>query len=341
MPTAKMRRWRVRAGRSGVEALFREDAAIPEPGPGEVRIRVHAVSLNRRDDMMLGGAYGRIAGRDLTPASDGSGLIDAVGDGVDPSVVGKPFVSLYFRNWPDGPPRTDMGLGLGAGDEDGMLADHVVLPYDRVVPAPASTDHAQAACLPCAALTGWNALHGRVPPAPGRTVLVQGTGGVALCAMALARRLGAEVVATTGGDAKRGRLEELGASAVFDHRDPEWGKQAFAGTGGVDIVVASAGWGALDPSLDALAPGGEVSCIGFLAESDAAPPDPYVLMGKGATIRGIAVGSRAMYRAMAQSVDERGTRFPVGARFDFQDAPDAFAALASPALFGKIVIDLT
>lgn len=201
-----MRRWVLHADRTDLDGLvLQEQAPVPEPGPGQVRVRVRAVSLNARDLMILNGVYGRVPGRDLVPVSDGAGEIDAVGDGVDSWQVGDSVMTLYL-NWLGGPPSPNAGGGLGSYDESGVLAEYVVLPAHRVVPAPAGLDHTPAATLPCAALTAWNALtghnalSGENTPNPGSDVLVLGSGGVALFALAFARAFGARVTATSSDD---------------------------------------------------------------------------------------------------------------------------------------------
>jgi NADPH:quinone reductase-like Zn-dependent oxidoreductase len=335
-----MRRWVLKAGATDLGGLVVEEVTPPEPGPGEVRIRVRAVSLNRRDQMVLDGGYGRTPGRDLVPISDGAGEIDAVGPGVTNWAPGDRVAAMYFANWFSGPPNGLMGLGLGAGDEDGMLADYVVLPAERMVRVPATLDFAQAATLPCAALTAWNALYGDRPVGPGSKVLVLGTGGVSLFALLLARAAGAQVIATSSQDAKLERLRALGAADVLNYRDTaDWGGVVFDRSGGVDKVVEVGGAGTLNQSLAALAYGGEVAIVGFLA-GGGGPPEPYHLMGKGATIRGIAVGSVSMFAAMAQAMDDAGLKPPIDRRFRFDEAREAYRTQASPDVFGKIVIDL-
>ncbi|KAB8320466.1 NAD(P)-dependent alcohol dehydrogenase [Tolypothrix campylonemoides VB511288] len=334
-----MRRWILKAGATNLDGLFLEEVAIPEPGPGEVRIRVHAVSLNYRDQLVLlkNPTPWRLPDRDLVPVSDGAGVIDAIGPGVDTWVVGDRVTGLYFRDFIEGPPHANMGFGLGSLDEDGMLSEYVVLPAKRVARAPASLDYAEAATLPCAALTAWSALYGDHPITPDSKVLVVGTGGVSLFALIFARAAGAQVFATTSQNAKLQRLLDLGVSDVVNYRDtPDWGKAVFDRTGGVNKVVDAAG--SLNQSLAALQPGGEVAIMGVMTADG--PPNPALLMGKGATVRGIAVGNAKAYEAMSQAIDTHQVKPPIDRRFHFEDAKDAYQAQSSPELFGKIVIEL-
>lgn len=332
-----MRRWILKDGATDLDGLVLEDAAMPEPEADEVRIRVHAVSLNYRDQLVLKGGFWRVPGKEIIPVSDGAGEIDALGSDVDTWAVGDRVTGLYFRDFLQGPPHANMGMGLGATDENGMLSKYVVLPAKRIARAPTSLDYAEAATLPCAALTAWSALYGDHPIDMNSKVLVVGTGGVSLFALVLAQAVGAKVFATTSQDVKRQRLITLGASEVVNHRDtPEWGKAVFDLTGGVDKVVDAAG--TLNQSLAAVCPGGEVAIMGLMTTDGS--PNPALLMGKGATIRGIAVGNAEAYKALSQAIEQSKIRPPIDRRFRFEDAKAAYQAQSSPELFGKIVIDL-
>lgn len=334
-----MRRWILKAGATDLDGLVLENAPMPEPGTGEVRIRVHAVSLNYRDQLVLKGQFANnLPARDLIPISDGTGEIDAIGAGVTTWAVGDRVTGLLL-NWQRGAP-TEIGFGLGSLSEDGMLAEYVVLPVDRVVSASASLDDAEAATLPCAALTAWNAIHGGYPIGKESKVLVLGSGGVSLFAMLFARAAGAQVIATSSQDAKLKRWMDLGASDGINYQDtPDWGKEVFRRTGGVNKVVDAVGTGTLRQSLAALAYGGEVALLGLMT-FDNRPLDFLSLMSKGSVVRGVAVGSAEMYDAMVQAINTHKIRPPIDRRFRFEEAKTAYQAQSSPELFGKIVIDL-
>ena len=334
-----MRRWILKTGGTDLDGLFLENAPMPEPAAGEVRIRVHAVSLNYRDQLVLKGQFANhLPARDLVPISDGAGEIDAIGSGVTTWAVGDRVTGLLL-DWLRGAP-TKISFGLGSLAEDGMLAEYVVLPIDRVVRAPASLDYAEAAMLPCAALTAWNAIHGGYPVGKDSKVLVLGSGGVSLFAMLFARAAGAQVIATSSQDAKLKRWIDLGVSEGINYRDnPDWGKAVFDRTGGVNKVVDAVGTGTLSQSLAALHYGGEVALLGLMAFDDR-PLDFMSLLSKGAAVRGIAVGSAEMYEAMVQAIDTYKIQPPIDRRFRFEDAKAAYRAQSSPELFGKIVIDL-
>ena len=332
-----MRRWTMKAGRTDLDGLILQTVPTPEPGPGEVRVRVQAVSLNQRDLIVLGTPELRASGADLIPVADGAGIIDAVGAGVTNWSVGDRVMSLYFRGRRSGPPTADMGFGPGSGDIDGFLAEQVVLPADVVLRAPESLTSDEAATLPCAGVTAWTALQLAHPVGPEDRVLTVGTGGVSLIAAVLARALGAEVFATTSRDDKRAPLEALGVAGVVNYADtPDWGRAVADLTGGVDKVVNAAGLGSVNQSIDALKPGGEVAVMGLFTQGDAL--DPMQFLAKAVNVRGVAVGSAEDQRALAVFVDTHGVKPPIGARFTFDQARDAFEALRSGVVFGKIVI---
>ena len=334
-----MRRWILKAGATNLDGLVLEDAPMPEPGEGEVRIRVHAVSLNYRDQLVLKGQFANhLPARDIIPISDGAGEIDAIGEGVTTWAVGDRVTGLML-NWQRGIP-TEVSFGLGSLAEDGMLAEYVVLPVDRIVRSPASLDYAEAATLPCAALTAWNAIHGSHSVEKESKVLVLGSGGVSLFAMLFARAAGAQVIATSSQNSKLKRWIDLGASDGINYREtPDWGKAVFERTGGVNKVINAVGTGALSQSFAALSYGGEVVLMGLMVFDDR-PLDFMLLMTKGASVRGTTVGNAEMYNAMAQAIDTHKVRPPIDSRFRFEDIKDAYRAQSSPELFGKIVIDL-
>lgn len=332
-----MRRWILKAGSTESDGLILEQAPIPEPGPGQVRVRVHAASLNYRDQLALTDPTTWRSGTDIIPVADAAGEIDAVGTGVDRWSVGDRIVTLYF-DWHGGPPPAGLGFGLGAGGEDGVMADYIVLSADRVTRAPATLDHLQAATLPCAALTAWTALQGSYPVGAGSKVLTLGTGGVSLFAAVLARALGAEVISTTGNDDKRGKLEALGVSEVLNYKDdPGWGTTVF-GLGGVDKVVNAAGSGSLNQSIAALRPGGEVATMGLFSFG-ADPIDIVTMMMRSLSARGVGVGSEEGFAALVATIDRHGVKPTIDRVFAFEDLKDAYQAQVSPDLFGKIVLD--
>lgn len=337
-----MRRWLVRKGAQSLDDMALVDVLEPVPGAGEVAIRVRACSLNYRDQLIpLGHYFGGAVDRDTVPLSDGAGEIVAIGEGVDGLAVGDRVAGLFFQNWADGPANPAAGPALGAPPATGMLQDVVVLPADGLVSIPQSLTFEEAACLPCAGVTAWNALmEGPRPLAAGESVLVLGTGGVSLIAAQIALAAGARVIATSSSDEKLERVRALGVSETINYRiTPDWGAEAarLAG-GGVDHVVEVGGAGTLAQSIQAVNFAGEIALIGVLTRSG--DTSPHGLMTKGASLRGIFVGSRGMAVRLHDFVDAHGIKPVIDRRFTIEEALDAWRYQSSPGLFGKVVITL-
>jgi NADPH:quinone reductase-like Zn-dependent oxidoreductase len=336
-----MRQWTITKGTTTLEGLKLVDAPQPIPGPGEVLMRVRACSLNYRDQLIPQGMYmGAAVDRDTVALSDGAGEIAALGEGVTGLAVGERVAGTFFQDWIDGPPGPGAGPALGAPPATGMLQDYVVLPAHSVVPLAKSLSFEEAACLPCAGVTAWNALmEGPHPLKPGESVLVLGSGGVSLLALQIAKAAGATVIATSSSDAKLDRIKVLGADHLINYRTtPDWGSEAERLTGGVDHVIEVGGAGTLAQSIAAVGYNGEISMIGVLSrEGDT---NPRNLMFKGASIRGIFVGSREMAVRLNTLVDAHGIKPVVDRCFPFEQALDAYHYQSSPDLFGKVVITL-
>lgn len=336
-----MRAWQLAAGATSIDDLHLIEAPQPEPGPGEVAIRVHACSLNYRDQAIVLGRYmGGPVPAPIVPLSDGAGEVVAVGAGVTRFKAGDRASGTFFQNWADGPPNPHAGPALGAAGARGMLAEVVVLPEAGVVHIAHSLSYAEAATLPCAGVTAWNALfEGPRPVEPGSRVLLLGTGGVSTIALALAKAAGCEVIITSSDDAKLARARALGADQTVNYKAIEqWGTHVGATLGGVDKVVEVGGAGTMQQSLAALRHNAEIALIGVL--SPVGGPNPSALMMTGSIVRGIFVGSRRMAEKLAAAVDANGIKPVIGETFAFEDAKKAYDYAASPALFGKAVIAL-
>jgi len=334
-----MRAWMLPAGSDGMDKLYLEELPDPTPGPGEVLIQVHACSINYRDFAVAAGKYfGGALKAPAIPLSDGAGQVVAVGPGVKRFKEGDRVQSSFFQAWEEGPPR--MGPALGDGFAPGMLAELVVLPEAGVVPMAESLDYAQAATLPCAGVTAWNALYeGPRALVPGNRVLVLGSGGVSMLALQIARAGGCEVIATSSSDDKLARIRELGASHTVNYKtNPDWGPFVGRELGGVDKVVEVGGAGTTEQSMAALRTQGEVALIGVLQPEGG--PNPRGLMMTAGSIRGIFVGSAAMARRLNAAIDANKIAPLIGARFGFDQAKEAYAHAWGPDSFAKTVIEL-
>jgi NADPH:quinone reductase-like Zn-dependent oxidoreductase len=333
--------YRVEKG-AGIAALAIRESPPPVPGRGEVLVRVRAVSLNYRELMIVErGVYPLPIKADLIPVSDGAGEVVGVGDGVSRVRAGDRVVGQIFPQWIDGPFRWSDAAQLG-GSLDGMLTELAVLPEEAALAIPSHLSFEEAATLPCAGVTAWNALVGGAPLLPGQTVLTLGAGGVSLFALQLARLHGARVIATTSSADKARRLSELGADAVINYREnPDWhlAVRELTGGAGVDRVVEVGGAGTLARSIRCLAADGQISLVGGLS-TDTAPLDPGALNGFVGAIRRIAVGSRAQFVAMNRAIELHRLRPVIDRVFGFRDAPDAFRYHAAGQAFGKVVIQV-
>jgi NADPH:quinone reductase-like Zn-dependent oxidoreductase len=330
---------RVRAP-GGLDRLELGEAADPgAPGPGQIRVRVHATSLNYHDYGVVTGAMNPTDGR--IPMSDGAGVVEAVGDGVTAFKVGDAVVSVFFPQWMNGPaPVGDFSLTPGDG-VDGFAQEIVVRAATAFTPAPKGYSHAEAATLTTAGLTAWRALvvDGRIKA--GDTVLVLGSGGVSVFALQFARAMGAIVVATSSSEGKLERLRALGAAYGVNYKsEPNWGRAVADWTGGrgVDHVIEVGGPGTLAQSIQAVRIGGHISLIGVLTGFSGEVPTA-ALMAKQARLQGLIVGSRAQQADMVRGIEACALRPIIDSRFALHDLPAAFRHEESKQHLGKIVVE--
>ncbi len=328
------RAWRI--DRFGAQHLQCVDEPMPPPGPGQILVRVSAVSLNHRDLLLLDDRYGWTPPLPFTPGSDMAGEVVATGAGVSRFAAGDAVLGAFFAGWIDGPWPTEDAMQLG-GPGPGMLATHVLLHEQWAVHAPASLSPQQACTLPCAALTAWYGLVEECGLRAGQTVLVHGTGGVALFGLQFARMHGARAIVVTGSADKRDAALALGASDVL-LRSSDWPaevKRLTAGRG-ADHVLEIAGGANLQRSLDALAPNGTVSIIGLL-EGGSADGLAMQAVRTRATIRGIRIGHRRALEDMLRAVELNRMQPVIAGEHGFDAVPRAFEQLeAGP--FGKVVV---
>jgi len=318
-----------------LDGLVAREEAAPVPSAGEVLVRVMASALNFRDLAIVLGRSPFPVRPGVVPVSDAAGQVEAVGPGVSMLKSGDRVLSRFLPTWYGGP-RTPNPETYGS-ERDGWLTEYKVVRAEALSLAPPSLTFEEAASLPCAAVTAWSALAG---VRAGDTVLTQGSGGVSLFALQLAKLLGAGVIATTSSARNAGRLKSLGADAVVDYvENPQWAEAVRALTAGrgVDRVVEVGGPGTLAQSLKAVTYGGEIALVGALAESNGGLDFMSLFMSQ-ATLRCISVGSRIDVEAMQRAVEAHIMHPVIDSVFPFAEAKAAWAHYAGRDVFGKIVI---
>lgn len=330
---------------AGLDQLQLDHAEPRAPGPGEVMVRVHASSLNYHDYVVVTGGIPTAPGR--VPMSDGAGEVvevgpPAPGEAQPQFAVGDRVISTFFPRWQDGRVGADK-LGSVPGDHvDGFACEYATVLASSLTRQPRGYDHAQAATLPCAALTAWRALMVDGPLTSGETVLVQGTGGVSLFALQFAKAAGATVIATSSSDEKLERLRAMGADHLINYRSqPQWAKPVSEITGGrgVDHVVEVGGPQTLTQSLRACRIGGHISMIGVLTGREG-PVSTALLMSKNIRLQGVTVASRRDQIDMIRSIDVTGLQPVIDSHFPLERIADAFRHEESGRHFGKIVLDI-
>jgi NADPH:quinone reductase-like Zn-dependent oxidoreductase len=324
----------------GFDALTIAERPRPPLGPNDVRVGVRAVSLNYRDLVIARGAKARPATPPRIPTSDGAGEVVEIGNAVTRLAVGDRVAGLFFPNWLDGELSAAHHARTLGGSVDGMLAEEVVLEEQAWTPIPEHLTFEEAATLPCAGVTAYHALFDAARIGPGDVVLVEGTGGVSIFGLQLAKAAGARVVVTSKSAAKRARATTLGADHVIDYvSTPAWGDAAFAWTGkrGVDVVVDVGGPGTLDQAVAATRYGGSINLLGVLTGTKG-EVNTYGLFHKGLHVHGIYVGSRRMFESLTRALVASELHPVVDRVFPFDEARAAYEYLASGEHFGKVVI---
>lgn len=335
-----MRAWEIISG-DGVDALNLAERPTPEPGPGEVRVRIAANSINYRDLSTIEDPITRKLPFPTVPNSDGAGVVTAVGAGVALK-EGDRVTSCFFEDWTAGEiSAAAMASALG-GARQGVLAEEVILPERGVIPTPAHLSDAEAATLPCAALTAWHALTQPRAVLAGETVLLLGTGGVSVFAQQFCTMMGARTIVTSSSDEKLARMQALGANETINYRStPDWDAAVLELTGGtgVDRVVEVGGPGTFDRSVNAVRVGGIIGLIGILT-GVAGQASPTAIMRKSVTVRGIYVGPRSMFADMNRAISSHGLKPVIDRSFAFEDARAAYHTMRAAGHFGKLVIEV-
>lgn len=334
-----MRAWQI--SKFGLDSLEFVEKPTPTPGPGEVLVGVRAISFNFRDLLVIRGQYNPKMSLPRIPCSDGAGEVIAVGEGVTAWKPGDRVAGIFMQNWQEGPLTAARAKGALGGDIDGMLSDFVVLKESGLVAIPAHLSFQEAATLPCAAVTAWNAL-AAADLHPGETILIQGTGGVSVFALQFAKLMGLRVLGISSSYEKLQRAVGLGLDAGLNYREhSDWERWVLEQTGGegVDLVVEVGGAGTLQRSLKAVRFAGTVAQIGVLTQSAEPFPVPLVLH-KTARIQGIYVGSRNDFIEMNKAISFGQLR-PLGEDFHWTQAKEVLARMEEGSHFGKLVLSVS
>lgn len=326
----------------GLSNLRLADRDTPQPGPGQVLIRMRMAALNARDLIVPERGYGRVTGElPLIPVSDGVGEVVEVGKGVTRAKVGDRVCPTYFQNWIAGEPSVAAFSSALGGPLDGVMAEYVCLSEEGIVRVPDYLTDAEAATLPCAALTAWSAIVTQGQTCAGDRVLVQGTGSVALFALAFAKLHSAHVTVISSSDEKLDRVRAMGADATINYNStPDWpraSRDITADRGGYDLIVELGGAQTLPLSLRAVRPGGTIAMIGVLSgltvEASLGP-----IVARQVRLQGVTVGHRAGFEAMLAAMAQHQIRPITGATFDFEDLHFALHHQRDGGHFGKTLI---
>ncbi len=323
----------------GIDLLRTKERAAKILKPNEVRVKVVATSLNFRDLLVVKGLYNKRLPFPLIPFSDGAGEVIEVGELVTRVKVGDRVAAAFMQMWISGGLKREYGASALGGAVDGMLADHVVLHEEGLLHFPEHLSFEEAAALPCAGVTAWNALIETGGIKAGDTVLALGTGGVSLFALQFAKMSGARVIITSSSDEKLNKARALGASDCVNYRThDDWDKQVLELTNGdgVDHVVEVGGAGTLDRSMKSVKPGGCISVIGVLAGGAGFSPMPLLM--KNVCAQGIYVGSRQHFENMNVAISHHKIRPVIDKVFAFNEVKEALKYMESGSHFGKIVL---
>jgi NADPH:quinone reductase-like Zn-dependent oxidoreductase len=322
------------------EALKLVEREEPAPAAGEVRLAMRAASCNFRDVMVAAGKYP--AKFPLVPLSDGVGVVEALGAGVTTLKIGDRVCPIFAPFWLSGPPTDYVTSPALGGELDGTLRQKMVVAARAVVQVPEHLTDAEAATLPCAGVTAWSAVVGFGRVKPGDTVLIEGTGGVALFALQFAKLAGARVALVSSSNEKLERARELGADITLNYREtPEWGAPVAKLTGGVDLVIETVGAATLGQALMTVNKGARVAQIGLLSGVGATLPLQFFIP-RGVTMQGLVVGGRDMFEDMARAVAQHGLRPVIAQRFGFDQLAAALGTMVpgQAGQFGKVVLEI-
>ena len=326
----------------GFDNLRLSERETPKARRGEILLSMRAASLNSRDLIVPERGYGRATGElPLIPISDGVGEVIEIGEGVTRVAVGDRVCPTYFQNWTSGDPTPARFSSALGGPLDGVMADVMCLSEEGVVKVPDYLSDAEAATLPCAALTAWSAIATHGQTKPGDKILIQGTGGVALFAIAFAKLHGAHVTVISSSDEKLERVRKMGVDETINYNDvPDWAKASrpiTADRGGFDNIIELGGAATLPLSLKAVRPGGTLSMIGVLSGL-MIEASLGLIVARQVRLQGVTVGHRDGIEAMIAAMTQHEIRPILGESFAFENLKQAMDHLRSGGHFGKTTI---
>ncbi|KAJ5121736.1 hypothetical protein N7526_008673 [Penicillium atrosanguineum] len=336
----------------GLDSLRQTEAPMPTPGPGQVLVEVHAVSLNYRD---VEGEYKhhKTAEQNATivPCSDMCGVVIQVGSGVSQWAVGDRVLSTFLSEHQTGQVTEKMLAGSIGLPLNGVLTTHRVFPAHGLVPAPSYMSDEEACTLPIAAVTAWMSINGMRPMGQSggkdEYILLQGTGGVAIAGLQIAKAAGAKAIITSSSDAKLAQAKQLGADCTINYRNnPDWETEVMEWTGnhGADIILETGGAQTLRKSFDCIAFGGLIDCIGYVSGKVDAAEDRLnvnlLALRRTVTLKGIINGPKDRFEEMIRFYETHQIRPVVNRVFAFAEAKEAFKFLESGSHFGKVVIQV-
>lgn len=324
----------------GVDALALNSRPTPQPGAGEILVRMRASAINFRDLSTIADPVARAIAYPRIPNSDGAGEVIEVGAGVTRFAAGDRVAGCFFQNWGDGRiSTTAMASALG-GPVDGVLAEEVVLSEQGAVHLPDQLSFEEGATLPCAGLTAWNCLIEQGGLTAGKTALFLGTGGVSIFGLQIAKMIGARAIITSSSDEKLARAASLGADELINYREtPDWQARVLELTDGVgvDVTIETGGGGTLEKTIEATRVGGTISLIGVLTDGTI---NPSSVMRKSIRLQGVYVGNRRMFEDMNAALALNQMHPVIDQLFAFDDARTAFHVMRGAGHFGKLVVSI-
>ncbi|KAH6962692.1 hypothetical protein DER45DRAFT_640365 [Fusarium avenaceum] len=337
--------------KKGFDCLQLRDVPKKFPKLGQILVRIKAVSLNWRDGIVAIGTYPFPGPDAVVPGSDGAGIVEETGEGVTEWKVGDRVLANFTQDHIAGRLTRDIGLTQLGGEQQGLLGELFIFPKTGVVKIPDYLSFEEASCLPCAALTAWNALYGLTPLRPGQTVLLQGTDGVSTFALQIAHVAGAKTIVTSASDKKLVKAKSLGATHGINYRTtPDWAAEAMKITNGkgVDYIIEVGGTLTLQASFDAIGFNGQINCIGHITNPDPlgagkdlhGPDAAFLALDCLCTLRGVVVGSREQLGDMLDCFEANEIRPVIDRVFSFDKTREAYDYLWCSTHTGKVVITI-